>query len=139
MSKKSVTLSQAYEGMIRYKQATGKSENTIADYRVDFEKLFCYFKSDPPIHAIKRGEITEFFAWLQEDYLTEPDGVAPRSFSTKSTGTQAFNLGIQFVDITFMLCFPDEYALTILFKQLRKIFQRWFFPFVYLVRMDTIL
>jgi integrase/recombinase XerD len=78
MSKKSIKLSQACEGMIRYKQATGKSENTIADYRVAFKKLFCYFKSDPPIHAITRGEMIGFFAWLQEDYLTEPDGVAPR-------------------------------------------------------------
>ena len=78
MSKKSVTLSQACEGMIRYKQATGKSENTIADYRVTFKKLFCYFKSDPPINAISRGEMIDFFAWLQEDYLTEQDGVTPR-------------------------------------------------------------
>ena len=46
MSKKSITLSQACEGMIHYKQATGKSENTIADYRVTFKKLFLYFKPD---------------------------------------------------------------------------------------------
>ena len=38
MSKKSITLSQACEGMIRYKQATGKSENTISDYHVTFKK-----------------------------------------------------------------------------------------------------
>lgn len=78
MSRKSISLSQACEGMIRYKQATGKSEHTIADYRVTFKKLFLYFKSDRQIAAITRGEMIEFFAWLQEDYLTEPDGVAPR-------------------------------------------------------------
>jgi len=39
MSRKTILLSQACEGMIRYKQATGKSENTIADYRVTFKKL----------------------------------------------------------------------------------------------------
>ena len=38
MSKKSITLSQACEGMICYKQATGKSENTISDYHVTFKK-----------------------------------------------------------------------------------------------------
>jgi integrase/recombinase XerD len=37
-----------------------------------------YFESDRQITAITRGEMIEFFAWLQEDYLTEPDGVAPR-------------------------------------------------------------
>ena len=78
MSKKSVTLSQACEGMIRYKQATGKAENTISDYRVTFKKLFYYFEGDPQIGTITKREMIEFFAWLQEEYLTEPDGVAPR-------------------------------------------------------------
>jgi hypothetical protein len=47
MSRKTILLSQACEGMIRYKQATGKSENTIADYRVTFKKLLYYFEADP--------------------------------------------------------------------------------------------
>jgi site-specific recombinase XerD len=78
MSTKNITLSQACEGMVHYKQATGKSENTIADYRVTFKKLFLYFKSDPLISAITKGEMIDFFAWLQEKYISEPDGVAPR-------------------------------------------------------------
>ncbi len=78
MSKKSVSLSQACEGMVRYKQATGKAENTISDYRVTFKKLFLYFEADPQIGAITKNEMIEFFAWLQEDYIAEPDGVAPR-------------------------------------------------------------
>ena len=78
MSRKTILLSQACEGMIRYKQATGKSENTIADYRVTFKKLLGYFESDPPFSEITKSEMVEFFAWLQEDYTTEPDGVAPR-------------------------------------------------------------
>jgi len=57
MSKKSVTLSQACEGMIRYKQATGKAENTISDYRVTFKKLFYYFEGDPQIGTITKGEM----------------------------------------------------------------------------------
>jgi hypothetical protein len=60
MSKKSITLSQACEGMIRYKKATGKSENTIADYSVTFKKLFYYFESDPPINTITKGDMIEF-------------------------------------------------------------------------------
>jgi len=39
MSRKTTLLSQACKGVICYKQATGKSENTIADYRVTFKKL----------------------------------------------------------------------------------------------------
>ncbi len=78
MSTKNITLSQACEGMVHYKQATGKSENTIADYRVTFKKLFLYFKSDQLIATITKGEMIDFFAWLQEEYISEPDGVAPR-------------------------------------------------------------
>ncbi len=62
MSRKTILLSQACEGMIRYKQASGKSENTIADYRVTFKKVLGYFESDPPIGDITKGEVVEFFA-----------------------------------------------------------------------------
>ena len=57
LSKKSISLSQACEGMICYKQATGKSENTISDYRVTFKKMFLRFESDQQIGAITRGEM----------------------------------------------------------------------------------
>jgi hypothetical protein len=43
MSTNQIKLSQACEGMIRYKQATGKSDHTIADYRVTFKKLLLFF------------------------------------------------------------------------------------------------
>jgi hypothetical protein len=78
MSTKNITLSQACEGMIHYKQATGKSENTIADYRVTFKKLFLYFKHDQLINSITKGEMIDFFARLQEEYISEPDGVCTR-------------------------------------------------------------
>lgn len=78
MSKKTLLLSQACEGMVHYKQAAGKSENTISDYRVTFKKLKLFFKSDPPISSITHHELIDFFAWLQEEYISEPDGVAPR-------------------------------------------------------------
>ena len=34
--------------------------------------------SDSPFSEITKSEMVEFFAWLQEDYTTEPDVVAPR-------------------------------------------------------------
>ena len=57
MSTNQITLSQACEGMIRYKQATGKSDHTIADYRVTFKKLSLCFPNDPPIASITRAQM----------------------------------------------------------------------------------
>jgi hypothetical protein len=81
MSTNQITLSKACEGMIRYKQATGKSDHTISDYRVTFKKLFLYFPNDPPIASITRAQMVDFLAWLQQEYTTEPDGVAPHIVS----------------------------------------------------------
>lgn len=71
-------LSQACEGMIREKAAIGRSSHTIADYRVSFRKLLMYFEDDPSIASIARKQLVDFFAWLQHEYVSEPDGVAPR-------------------------------------------------------------
>jgi site-specific recombinase XerD len=60
------TFSQACEGMIRYKMATGRSPHTITDYRISFKKLLLFL------------QVVGFFAWLQNEYVTNPDGVAPR-------------------------------------------------------------
>lgn len=76
--KSSITLSQAFEGMILSKQAEGKSVNTINDYRNSFQKLTLFFSSDPAIDSISKSDLVRFFAWLQQDYESEPDGVAPR-------------------------------------------------------------
>ena len=76
--KSSITLSQAFEGMILSKQAEGKSVNTINDYRNSFQKLALFFSSDPAIDTISKSDLVKFFAWLQQDYESEPDGVAPR-------------------------------------------------------------
>jgi len=45
-----LSLSQACEGMIRYKMAAGKSEHTIVDYRSSFKKLHLFFPDDPLFH-----------------------------------------------------------------------------------------
>ena len=45
--KKSITLTQACDGLVRYKSATGMSPNTIRNYRTTFAKLQAYFAGHP--------------------------------------------------------------------------------------------
>ena len=45
--KKSITLTQACDGLVRYKSATGMSPNTIRNYRTTCAKLKAYFESHP--------------------------------------------------------------------------------------------
>jgi integrase/recombinase XerD len=71
-------LSQAFEGFVNYKIASGKAASSISNYRNSFAKLRAFLKADPPIAEVTRAQITGFFAWLQEDYVTEPSGAAPR-------------------------------------------------------------
>ena len=73
-----ITLEQACEGLVRYKTAVGLSPHTIADYKNTINKLFLFFDSKMLFEDINRKELIEFFAWLQEDYISNPDGVAPR-------------------------------------------------------------
>jgi site-specific recombinase XerD len=93
--KSSITLSQAFEWMILSRQAEGKSVNTINDYRNSFQKLTLFFSSDPTIDSISKSDLVRFFAWLQQDYESEPDGVAPRGkfkLSQKSILNSHINL-----------------------------------------------
>ncbi len=99
--KKNITLSQACDGVVRYKSATGLSPNTIRNYRTTFAKLQAYFaghpersctlkggsqaaveeaaeSQDPAFASITRDQLIDFFAWLRDEYLSEPDGAAPR-------------------------------------------------------------
>ena len=89
----SITLSQACEGMLLNKQAEGRSVHTINDYRNSFQKLALFFSSDPPIDTITRSDLVKFFAWLQQDYESEPDGVAPRG-KFKLSQKSIFNIHI---------------------------------------------
>lgn len=73
-----LSLSQACRGCLLYKTASGKSPNTIRNYRNSYKKLQLYFPDDPPFASITRSQLIAFFVWLQEDYVSEPDGVAPR-------------------------------------------------------------
>lgn len=71
-------LSQACEGFIHYKKATGKSPHTILDYQSTLKKLQGFFKDNPPPASLTRDRLVAFFTWLQDGYLSELDGAAPR-------------------------------------------------------------
>lgn len=73
-----LTLNQAAQGMILYKTAIGLSPRTIRNYRTSFDKLTAHIPADTPIADIDRRQLVEFFHWLQTEYRSEPDGVAPR-------------------------------------------------------------
>ncbi len=79
MSTKNLRLSQAFEGMLFYKRASGKSPNTISDYRNCFGKLKLYLPDDPPLASITRDQLVAFFAWLRDDYISEPGGAVQRA------------------------------------------------------------
>ena len=78
MKKSKLTVSQACDGLVRYKMAVGMSPNTIRNYRASFSKLTTYFTADPALSSITRDQMVEFFAWLQNGFISEPDGAAPR-------------------------------------------------------------
>jgi hypothetical protein len=75
---KSISLTQACDGLVRCKSATGMSPNTIRNYRTTFAKLKAFFPDDPAFEAITRDQLIDLFAWLRDEYLSEPDGAAPR-------------------------------------------------------------
>lgn len=73
-----LTLKQACQGLIHYKNAVGLSPHTIANYKTTFKKLFLFFEEETLFEDITRKDMVEFFAWLQEDYISNPNGIAPR-------------------------------------------------------------
>jgi len=83
---KSLTLSQAIEGMLFYKRAAGKSPNTTESYRFLLNKLKLYFKDDPSFVSITRDQLIQFFAWLRDDYSPEPSNGRGRHVNKPSTG-----------------------------------------------------
>ena len=71
-------LSQALIGFINHQTAAGLSDHTISEYRYNFQKLQRFFPKNPCIGSITRSDLVTFFAWLRNDYVSVPDGVAPR-------------------------------------------------------------
>ena len=74
-----ITLAQACKGVVQYLTAVGLSPHTISDYKTTFKKLFLFFDSKMLNRDINRKELVDFFAWLQDEYISNPDGVAPRN------------------------------------------------------------
>ena len=72
MKKTVITLSQAFDGMVRSKIAEGVSVHTVRNYRTAFKKFQTYIASHPersaaeskvpPFASITRGLLIEFFA-----------------------------------------------------------------------------
>jgi integrase/recombinase XerD len=77
MSQK-LKLSQCIDGLLFYKRAEGKSQNTLNDYRNGLSKLSEYLKDDPPLADVTRAQLVGFFAWLRDDYIRQPNGCIPR-------------------------------------------------------------
>ncbi len=73
-----LTLSQAFEGFLLDKQASGRSLHTISSYRNSISKALTFFDSDPVVQSMRRQDWIRFFAWLQDEHVSVPGGVAPR-------------------------------------------------------------
>lgn len=72
-----VSLSQAIDGFLLHKAAEGRSPHTLSDYRVSLRKLLTYC-GDIPLRGLTLAVLRTFFAYLDSDYTTIPDGIAPR-------------------------------------------------------------
>ena len=82
-----ITLYQAFEGFLLEAQAAGKSPYTIRNYRNTFKKVKLYITEDRPFSDITRSDWVEFFYWIQNEYVPDPGGVAPRDIKRLSPKT----------------------------------------------------
>ena len=73
-----LTLFQALDLFILDKQAAGYSANTLRNYRNTINKLHLYFATALALADLGRAQWIGFFAWLQDEYISVPGGVAPR-------------------------------------------------------------
>lgn len=73
-----LTLYQALEAFILDKQAAGMSKYTIRNYRNTVKKVQLYWPEDRPLVEISRSDWVGFMAWLQNEHISSPGGVAAR-------------------------------------------------------------
>jgi len=67
---KPLRLSQAFTGFLLDKEASGKSQYTLRNYRYTFQKVKCYLqKRDPRLPDVERADWIGFFAWLQRQTI----------------------------------------------------------------------
>lgn len=75
----SFPLSKAFDAFLRDRTASGYSSHTVRNYRTTFAKVQLFLnEDDPPVSECTRDRWVDFFVWLQEEYVSEPDGIAPR-------------------------------------------------------------
>ena len=88
MVRKSLSLFTALDGFVRSKEAAGKSQYTIRNYRQTVDKVQAYFgEDDPELKTLDRERWEGFMAWLQNEYTTDGGGIAKgrlRPLSPKS-------------------------------------------------------
>lgn len=75
--RRELLLSKTIEGFLLHKSAEGRSRHTLADYRNCLGKLLAYL-GDIPLRQVDVKALRRFFAYLNTDYRTTPDGIAPR-------------------------------------------------------------
>ena len=73
-----LALLQALDLFVLDKQASGYSRYTIRNYRNTINKVRLYFPTDATLDSLTRENWVAFFAWLQDDYVSIPKGIAPR-------------------------------------------------------------
>ncbi|MBN2256960.1 MAG: phage integrase N-terminal SAM-like domain-containing protein, partial [Anaerolineaceae bacterium] len=73
-----LTLFQAVELFVLDKEAAGYSRYTIRNYRNTFAKVRQFLRRDPPLAEMTHARWAAFMAWLQNEYISTPNGVAPR-------------------------------------------------------------
>jgi len=72
------TLTQAWALFLLERQASGYSRHTLRNYRNTLAKVRLYFPHDPPLSSLTRADWIAFLAWLQDEHISTPAGIAPR-------------------------------------------------------------
>lgn len=85
--KNQITLYQAFDGFLVEASAEGKSAYTIRNYKTTIAKVKLFFSDDRPMTSLTRQDWVDFMAWLQEEYVSEPGGVAHRESKRLSPKT----------------------------------------------------
>lgn len=87
-------LSQAYETFILYKQASGLSDNTIANYRKTWQKVRLFFHNDPAFETITNEDWLRFLAWAPDQFDLCPKSMANVHTDLSSLYTWATEMNI---------------------------------------------
>lgn len=87
-------LSQAYDTFILYKQASGLSDNTIANYRKTWKKVRLFFHNDPQFESITHADWLKFLAWVPDQFDLAPKSVANIHTNLSALYTWATDMGV---------------------------------------------